>query len=97
MILDMMDVRSIPGTEAGISKKEAGKPSSKEFKIQYCVLGIKLSSQYRKIPVKIFRGSFRFFQYFIQHCLVCRLSDSSLSEDVGIEPRMYITECKSDF
>jgi hypothetical protein len=26
-----------------------------------------------------------FFQYFIQHCFICRLSDSAVSEDAGIE------------
>jgi hypothetical protein len=28
--------------------------------------------------------------YFIQHCFVCRPSDSTVSEDAGIEPR---TDC----
>jgi hypothetical protein len=27
-----------------------------------------------------------FFRYFIQHCFICRPSDSTVSEDTGIEP-----------
>ncbi len=33
---------------------------------------------------------FFFFLYFIQHCFVCRPSDSTVSEDAGIEPRAGI-------
>jgi hypothetical protein len=29
--------------------------------------------------------------YFIQHCFVCRHSDSTVSEDAGIEPRTVAT------
>ncbi len=35
-------------------------------------------------------GFFEFFFYFmyvIQHCFICRLSDCTVSEDNGIEPR----------
>jgi hypothetical protein len=28
-----------------------------------------------------------FFQYFIQHCFICRPSDSTVSEEAGSEPR----------
>ncbi len=28
------------------------------------------------------------FQYFIQHCFIFRPSDSTVSEDAGIEPRI---------
>ncbi len=27
------------------------------------------------------------FQYFIQDCFICRPSDSTVSEDAGLEPR----------
>jgi hypothetical protein len=31
-----------------------------------------------------------FFQkYFIQYCFICRPSESTVSEDAGIEPRTY--------
>ncbi len=34
------------------------------------------------------RGDFFYFvQYFIQHCFICRPSDSTVSEDAGIDPR----------
>ncbi len=33
----------------------------------------------------IFRGDF--FSYFIQHCFICRPSDSTVPMDAGIEPR----------
>jgi hypothetical protein len=36
-------------------------------------------------------GIFGFFQYFIQHCFICRPSDSSVSEDAGSEPRTVVT------
>jgi len=34
---------------------------------------------------------FLFFQYFIQHWFICRLSDSTVLEDAGIEPRKVAT------
>ena len=41
------------------------------------------------------RGIFLFFillsMYFIQHCFICRPSDSTVSEDAGIEPRTVAT------
>ncbi len=35
------------------------------------------------------RGDFLdfFFMYVVQHCFICRPSDSTVSEDAGIEPR----------
>jgi hypothetical protein len=30
-------------------------------------------------------------QYFVQHCFICRTSDSTASEEAGIEPRMVAT------
>ncbi len=33
---------------------------------------------------------FSFF-YVIQHCFICRPSDSTVSKDAGIEPRMVAT------
>jgi hypothetical protein len=32
-----------------------------------------------------------FFMYVIQHCVICRTSDSTVSEDAGIEPRTVTT------
>jgi hypothetical protein len=39
------------------------------------------------------RGFFGFFLflYDIQHCLICRLSNSTVWEDAGIEPRTVAT------
>ncbi len=34
---------------------------------------------------------FTFFTYDIQHCFICRPSDSTVSEDAGIEPRTVAT------
>jgi hypothetical protein len=34
---------------------------------------------------------FKVFMYFIQHCFICRPSDSTLSEDAGIEPKTVAT------
>ncbi len=34
---------------------------------------------------------FLFFLYDIQHCFICRPSDSTVSEDAGIEPRTVAT------
>jgi hypothetical protein len=36
-------------------------------------------------------GLFGFFMYFIRHCLIYRPSDSTVSEDVEIEPRTIVT------
>jgi hypothetical protein len=32
-----------------------------------------------------------FSQYFIQHCFICRTSESTVSENAGIEPRIVAT------
>jgi hypothetical protein len=32
-----------------------------------------------------------FYKYFIQHCFICRPSDSNVSEDARIEPRTVTT------
>ncbi len=34
---------------------------------------------------------FLFFMYVIQHCFICRPSDSTVSEDAGIDPRTVAT------
>ncbi len=31
------------------------------------------------------------FEYFFQHCFICRPSDYTVSEDAGIEPRTVAT------
>jgi hypothetical protein len=36
------------------------------------------------------------YMYFIQHCFICRLSDSTVSEDGGIEPRTVATSIVSN-
>jgi hypothetical protein len=36
-------------------------------------------------------GFFGFLMFFIQHCLICRASDSTVSEDAGTEPRIVAT------
>jgi hypothetical protein len=38
-----------------------------------------------------FKFSFSFFLYFIQHCFICRPSDSTVSEEAGIETRTVAT------
>jgi hypothetical protein len=41
---------------------------------------------------KLTRGFLGFFSmYCIQHCFICRLSDSTVSEDAGIESRIVAT------
>jgi hypothetical protein len=35
--------------------------------------------------------NFYLFMYFILHCFICRPSDSTVSEDAGIEPRTVAT------
>jgi hypothetical protein len=44
--------------------------------------------------LKSLQGDLKFlfcFIYFIQHCVICRPSDSTVSEDAGIEPRTVAT------
>ncbi len=38
-----------------------------------------------------FLGDFLFFTYYIQHRFICRLSDSTVPTDAGIEPRAVVT------
>ncbi len=39
----------------------------------------------------IFWKDFIFFSYYIQHCFICRPSDSTVPTDAGIEPRTVAT------
>ncbi len=39
----------------------------------------------------IVKGDFSFFMYDIQHCFICRPSESTVPEDAGIEPRTVAT------
>ncbi len=42
--------------------------------------------------INIFWGIFSFFlSYYIQHCFICRPSDSTVPTDAGIEPRTVAT------
>jgi hypothetical protein len=42
--------------------------------------------------INIFLGDFfSFFPYNIQHCFICRPSDSTVPTDAGIEPRTVAT------
>jgi hypothetical protein len=38
-----------------------------------------------------FKSFFLLFMYIIQHCFICRRSDSTVSEDAGIEPTTVAT------
>jgi hypothetical protein len=42
------------------------------------------SGQLRDFP--LYKGGFFLFMYVIQHCFICRPSDSTVSEDARIEP-----------
>ncbi len=45
-----------------------------------------------EIILKYFLGGFFiFFSYYIQHCFICRPSDSTVPADAGIEPRTFAT------
>jgi hypothetical protein len=42
--------------------------------------------------LNIFWGIYSiFFSYYIQHCFICRPSDSTVQTDAGIEPRTVAT------
>jgi hypothetical protein len=43
------------------------------------------------IIIFFFLGDFLFFSYCIQHCFICRPSDSTVPTDAGIEPRTVAT------
>ncbi len=41
----------------------------------------------QKILTLIYSADFFFFMYVIQHCFICHPSDSTVSEEAGIDPR----------
>jgi hypothetical protein len=57
------------------------------------VLILLCAADYTRTPYFFFKGGyfFLFFMYDIQHCFICRPSDSTVSEDAGIEPRTVAT------
>ncbi len=63
----------------------------------YGILGLSSSYHITSIFIKnriIFFYSgliYGFFLHFIQHCFICRPSDSTVSEDAEIEPRTFAT------
>jgi hypothetical protein len=44
-----------------------------------------------KLKDNYFFGGFFIFSYYIQHCFICRPSDSAVPTDAGIEPRTVAT------
>jgi hypothetical protein len=40
-----------------------------------------------RYTVHVVQISYLFFSYYIQHCFICRPSDSTVPKDAGIEPR----------
>ncbi len=82
------------GTVSVIMRKNALIPSSAEEPIW------KFGTERNGIPRRkffffffnIFWGDFfYFFLYYIQHCFICRPSDSTVPTDAGIEPRTVAT------
>jgi hypothetical protein len=68
------------GSETGSGAKQPNTLTRQEYK--------------GKIYVKDI-GFFLFmYRYDIQHCFICRPSDSTVSEDAGIEPRTVATTAK---
>ncbi len=55
--------------------------------VAFCIISI---SCHLGATECFFQGDF--FMYGIQHCFICRPSDSTVSEDAGIEPRTVATE-----
>jgi hypothetical protein len=55
-------------------------------------------SKRQKLFLKYFFGFyFFFFSYYIQHCFICRHSDSTVPTDAGIEPRtLQLVHWQSD-
>jgi hypothetical protein len=49
------------------------------------------SSRFNGFLKIFFWGDFLFFSYYIQHCFICRPSDSTVPTDAGIEPRTVAT------
>jgi hypothetical protein len=70
-------------------------------KVIYCALIWGLYSggatHRSEMPLKTLKGNFkeqssvRLFMYFIQHCFICRPSDSTVSTDAGIELKTVAT------
>jgi hypothetical protein len=68
----------------------------KHLKVKTDVRTVRISALFDKnIPNTIFYyflgGFFLFFSYYIQHCFICRPSDSTVPTDAGIEPRTVAT------
>jgi hypothetical protein len=54
---------------------------------------VRMISPFKKMRIKDFQRGifFGFFMYFIQHCIICPPSNSTASEDAGIELRTVVT------
>ncbi len=63
--------------------------------IAICLIGTFASQPSNEIFIIFLQGDFYWIfyvcRYFIQHCFICRPSDSTLSENAGIEPRTVAT------
>jgi hypothetical protein len=69
-----------------LAGKGAGGPKSKdstETLVLYCVY----NTHFTDISIE----DLDFFLYFIQQCFICCPTDSTVSEDAGIEPRTAAT------
>ncbi len=58
----------------------------------FCILYLFFTLSIHEFCIYIFFGGiFYIFLYYIQHCFICRPSDSALPTDTGIEPRTIET------
>jgi hypothetical protein len=81
--------------EAPPEEYSSGRWEKHSIAVAQIVKSGRISSKRREIQTYkergIFFGFFFLFMYDIQHCFICRPSDSTVSEDAGIKPRTVAT------
>jgi hypothetical protein len=50
-----------------------------------------INGSFLQVPCHVFPLHIFFFSYYIQHCFICRPSDSTVPTDAGIEPMTVAT------
>ncbi len=91
------------GSAVGPSGRAVRHPSP-GYQVFVPIIEINRTSPYRSSETSGWRDRYRyhsanslkrdfwgFLKYFIQHCFICRHSDSTVSEDAGIAPRTVTT------
>jgi hypothetical protein len=81
----------LPRLSTKLGKRKPEKGNVEDMTVEERLAMLNTTNENAKVTHNFFLSRRIFFMYDIQHCFICRPSDSTESEDAGIEPRTVAT------